>query len=417
MVETVYVATDGSGDYNCDGIDDQVQINEAIAYINGLGSGTVHLKEGTFIFDGLINILSNIIFEGDSQDTTIIKLKTGNNEKNWSHIYGGSGTNNVILQKFTLDGNRAGQSGVGVNDYVQGIYFGYSDDITIQYVTSKNQITDNFYFGVTINSIIKNCIAKDSGHDGFYAGGCDTITFKDGLAWNLGAHGTRFYNTKNSIFEKNELYAGDFGILVETEGSGTYGDNIYRNNYIDNTQFANYAGICIWTESTTTLENETFINNVIATANSYGFYINPLDSSQVVNIKITNNVINDCYHGIYSKSGEVIATNNIITNNRHYGIYGVVLSTYNNVWNNQDGNYGGGASAGIGDISQDPLFMDLENYDFHLESGSPCCGAGENGVDMGAYPCNGVPPPTGTISGNVKDIYDELLNLVLIKLE
>ena len=31
--KTVYVASDGSGDFNCDGSDDQVEINKALAYV------------------------------------------------------------------------------------------------------------------------------------------------------------------------------------------------------------------------------------------------------------------------------------------------------------------------------------------------------------------------------------------------
>ena len=30
---TVYVAGDGKGDFNCDGIDDQIEINEALVYV------------------------------------------------------------------------------------------------------------------------------------------------------------------------------------------------------------------------------------------------------------------------------------------------------------------------------------------------------------------------------------------------
>jgi len=365
--EIIYVATDGTGDYNCDGVDDHIEINEATAYIDNLGGGTVHLKSGTYTINDSVILKSNMVFEGDEENYTIIKLKDQNNRDHWAHIYGSQVTN-TILQNFRLDGNKAGQSGLSTGSRVQGIAFSYSDNIMVQYVTSINQTTDNFKFVHVTDSIIRNCTAKDSSHDGFYAGGCDGITFADNLAWHLGAHGVRFYNTKNSIVERNRLYSGDHGIDTNTEGGGWYGNNIYRNNYIDGSMFANYAAIVIESESSTTIENETIINNIIPTANSYGIYVWTRDTSQIKNIKITNNVINDCYHGIYRKDGEVIATNNIITNSKHYGIYGVVTSTYNDVWNNQDGNYGGGASAGTGDIFIDPLFADLENHDFHLKS-------------------------------------------------
>ena len=42
---TVYVATNGSGDFNCDGSDDQIEINEALAYVaENPKFTTVHLE-------------------------------------------------------------------------------------------------------------------------------------------------------------------------------------------------------------------------------------------------------------------------------------------------------------------------------------------------------------------------------------
>jgi len=37
----VYVDTDGTGNYNCDGTNDHVEINKALAYIDSIGGGTV----------------------------------------------------------------------------------------------------------------------------------------------------------------------------------------------------------------------------------------------------------------------------------------------------------------------------------------------------------------------------------------
>jgi len=42
-------------------------------------------------------------------------------------------------------------------------------------------------------------------------------------------------------------------------------------------------------------------------------------------------------------------------------------------------------SPGAHSISKDPLFVNLTGNDFHLQPDSPCIGAGEGGVDMGAY--------------------------------
>jgi len=49
---------------------------------------------------------------------------------------------------------------------------------------------------------------------------------------------------------------------------------------------------------------------------------------------------------------------------------------------------------GTHSISQDPKFVNLAGNDFHLQPDSPCIGAGENGVDMGAYGYRGYRPPS-----------------------
>lgn len=41
----------------------------------------------------------------------------------------------------------------------------------------------------------------------------------------------------------------------------------------------------------------------------------------------------------------------------------------------------------INSVFSDPMFVDYENNDFTLQQGSPACGAGIMGEDIGAYPC------------------------------
>ena len=90
--------------------------------------------------------------------------------------------------------------------------------------------------------------------------------------------------------------------------------------------------------------------------------------------------------------------NNIIGDNVFYGIECYDSSNpsinYNDVWNNRGGNYKR-CSPGEGDISEDPLFVGGDPFDYHLQPGSPCIDAGDpdaqyNDVDdlrndMGAY--------------------------------
>ncbi|RLJ03959.1 MAG: hypothetical protein DRP08_02685, partial [Candidatus Aenigmatarchaeota archaeon] len=101
----VYVATDGTGDYNCDGEDDQIEINQAIAYINSIGGGIVHLKNGTFVISDSINLSSNLIFEGEGTEKTTIKIEDGSTKENWATIVG-DGISNTIIKNLTIDGNK-----------------------------------------------------------------------------------------------------------------------------------------------------------------------------------------------------------------------------------------------------------------------------------------------------------------------
>ena len=59
---------------------------------------------------------------------------------------------------------------------------------------------------------------------------------------------------------------------------------------------------------------------------------------------------------------------------------------YNDIWGNYRGDYGKRVRPGVTDIHANPMFVDFENWDFHLQAGSPLIGAGEDGVDIGAFP-------------------------------
>ena len=74
--QVITVAGDGSGDFNCDGKDDHVQINQALDYAANNPGTTVHLKGPfTYVIGDSLLIGSNTILEGDSGVT--IKLASG----------------------------------------------------------------------------------------------------------------------------------------------------------------------------------------------------------------------------------------------------------------------------------------------------------------------------------------------------
>jgi parallel beta-helix repeat protein len=66
IVDKVEVTTDGTGKFNCDGTDDQVEINKAIEYANENKLNSVHLKSGrAYKISGPIALLANVSLVAD----------------------------------------------------------------------------------------------------------------------------------------------------------------------------------------------------------------------------------------------------------------------------------------------------------------------------------------------------------------
>jgi hypothetical protein len=85
---------------------------------------------------------------------------------------------------------------------------------------------------------------------------------------------------------------------------------------------------------------------------------------------------------VYGSSNfETMISHNIISSSSGYGIYYdaafYCVCGYDNVWNNNLGNYFG-ITPGYGSISLDPQFVDPENGDLSLQRISPCIDAGSS---------------------------------------
>jgi len=128
---------------------------------------------------------------------------------------------------------------------------------------------------------------------------------------------------------------------------------------------------------------------------------------------ITNNVITNFYrYGIDCVSSSPKISNNILKGKgtRSQGISCIgspspTIISYNNIFGCQ------GCLLGLGNISADPLFVDLDNGDYHLLEDSPCINTGDPNyiaepnetdldgnpriiggrIDMGAYEFNHIP--------------------------
>jgi parallel beta-helix repeat protein len=181
----------------------------------------------------------------------------------------------------------------------------------------------------------------------------------------------------SSVIENNIFDDNDYGICVNASSSSIK-NNLFLNNF--------YDGINIHNSSSAL----GIYNNIIYESITHGIEIEYTSTPLVVN----NTLYNNSKSGIYIKNNSAPdVKNNIITNSFNFGILTYNSSSpaiqYNDLFGNIDGNYYDydasgyfSPSPGTGEISADPLFVDVTdpnpaNWDFHLQGSSPAIDAGD----------------------------------------
>lgn len=190
-VSYLVVATDGTGDYNCDGVDDDFEINTAIMDLP-LSGGTVYLKEGTYIISRRIEIgdKANVALVGAGM-STVIKLKDG---LDYPFYMIAVFEFNVLIKDLRLDGNKANQT------FSSGM--------------------DGIHCLLVENLRIVNCRIE-----------------------NFAGSGIRLRLFGNNIISNNTLKNNSYGICL---AGPTNGNLIYHNNFVNNDSQAYDNGVNYW---------------------------------------------------------------------------------------------------------------------------------------------------------------------------
>ena len=406
---TVYVAGDGSGDFNCDGKDDHVQINQALKFVaDNSEYTTVHLKGPfTYVINDTLLIGSNTILEGDS--TAVVKLV---DHAGWVTMkplikqMSNSGNNNIVIRGFEVnvnhDGNTEFAKGKG---YYNVIYFLYCKNVTVCDMYMHDGHGDGLRIKYGENVKFYNNRIYKLGHDGLFAIQCQNVE-----AWNNTItcrtnSGLRIWNSNHVKFHDNLIdsfyhwSAGGPGIQVE-KSAGIMDDVEIYNNTIHNTYC---PGIWLFNYDSSSATRDQAKNVYIHHNTFYDTGTNPsitwvggIITGGFEDTVIENNVFDGIYHTAianmyinsysptYVPEGDgftTIVRNNIIVNTRPrtmspsgtgYGIMNYLPATHsfvlenNCLYNNSAGNYKNCASTT--DIYVNPLFADLENHDYHLQS-------------------------------------------------
>jgi len=424
----VYVSGNSNGDFNCNGTDDHLQINQALQFVaNNSEYTTVHFKGPfTYVINGTLLIGNNTTLEGDS--TVVIKLA---DHAGWDRYIplikqiNSSGNHEITIKGFKIDGNYENN-----NNSTSGVISGKNYYDLINLSNCQNIDVHDMYLTNNLG-------------DGLRTHSCSNIKFHDNEAYLLGHDvlstikstdveaynnkitcstnsGLRVYNTNNVSFYDNNITSkeyGSAGIEIQKEGTGYVMDNIeVYNNTIYRTVL---SGIWIFgsgsylnsSANVHVHHNQIYDTGAGSSRREIGGIM-----SDGFNVTIENNVIDGaCGAGIVQKnvytssaltgSGYVItARNNIITNTKNSsaggngsGISNLLTDTHsfvlqnNCLYNNSGGDYSN-VSASSTDIQADPQYANRSNHDYHLKSkvgrwngsdwvndsiSSPCIDAGD----------------------------------------
>lgn len=311
-VATIVIATDGSGDFNCDGIADDVEIQAAIDSLPA-GGGCIYMKEGDYLIEQSINLdIESLGIFGCGWATRIYT----NNNIPMFHITQG----HVTLSDFQIEGN-----GAGAINY--GIYADNADELTIQNLWIHDTGYIGIYLYMSTDCVLNGNFIEET-NCGISADGSGSLRFHDNFIKDAITSGVILYNTNDNLIDSNVIQeCGSNGIYLLWSGYNVVSNNnIFSNgdngleidgmedviskrgrNIIDGNLIRNnnINGIKITTKS----DFDCVTSNALHNNSNYGISIETANCDVAL---ISSNFINNNLNGAIRDLG----TNTQVFNNR-----------------------------------------------------------------------------------------------------
>lgn len=313
---TVVVGPSGNVDFLVsDYASADVAIQAAIDYVNGLGGGAVHLREGEYSIENTPTLVSNLSLSGCG-NSTIIKAASGFSDNT---LVAGNGISNLSISDIKFDGDHqdigscikietssiisfhnvtainAGSSDIKTPI---GIAFGLCDNVIISDCTMMS----NFHYGISIYKCqqvcVTGCRSISNGRHGYGVGGAvqadsEDVTFAACVASNNGLNGFWCRTVDRLVIDgcicdTNTVYAG---ISLEDVRDSCISSNSIINCGQHGILLRNNVGVC----GNISLNNNVIKNTKLVQTSGNGISIEALGSSGYT---ISGNVIDNCYSGI-----------------------------------------------------------------------------------------------------------------------
>lgn len=349
--QVVYVAGDGTGNYNCDGKDDQVQINQALSYAASHSGTTVYLK-GPFDYNIKSSCLvgANTELTGDSN----AKLKLAKNI-GWTKAgagtpiigqLGGVGTavHDIKIHGFEIDGNEGAQSGSGGKDLYRIISFQGSSskpvyNIRVYNMNLHDAKGDGFRCTCGENIYYYNNVENNLQHTCVMYSRVNSGEIHDNIAHQCSCAGDRLDNCQNITIYNEEIspYSGTTTYSKDKKGYALSDTGIQISNAVSSPSTSKItihdcnimSGVNgIWLTSLNDASNINLYNNII-------------HDSGYESEGVTRNgglAINGCGNGITIKNNDIIGSYvaGINVNSAVSGTHTVTV-TNNNIMNGNTG--------------------------------------------------------------------------------
>ena len=300
----------------------------------------------------------------------------------WRAIYGG-----MVFSGCVLDGNSAAGKGGGM--YSDATMTVTNCNFTNNSLSALNNeaLGGGFHGGLRV-SILEECLF--SGNSADFGGG-------------LGFYNSTPATSVNACtMVENTGLGGGGGIWFDNRSGLANNNGSVTGCTIQDNQTIGFGGGIGIPQGTDILVNDC----VIATNSGGiggGIFVNDADDVRIENCTVVGNEASSHGGGALVNGGCTI-TNSIVTGNTASSVGGIVFATgggfqFGDIMGNLPTDFEG-APGGFGDlvnvnangdpcdvygnIALDPIFCGEDEGNFKYAQESPCCGAGQDGVDIGA---------------------------------